>query len=136
MGKSFYQEEVNSFVHSATDVIFLGIHSLDLEQSVPSEKKPRLEYDENGQLVPPVEGDEAKKEAAAGEESDTPNLIKPQKPFLKYVKWARGDGEFFVGNVKGKKIMSTEDENDAMAQMISSFIEGEPLKVRISHVIS
>jgi len=56
------------------------------------------------------------------------NLMKPQKPFLEYLKWDHNDGDFFLNRVHGKQIMNLEDENTALEQILQSCVEERPLK--------
>ncbi len=48
----------------------------------------------------------------------------------RFLQWDRNDGEYFLKKVRGRKVMEMEDENMSTAQMIESFVESAPLKVR------
>ena len=55
------------------------------------------------------------------------NLVKHLEPFIKYVKWESTDADYFLKTVRGHNIMTEENENAAMAQMLQSFIDTQPL---------
>ncbi len=50
------------------------------------------------------------------------NLIKPLQNFMKFLSWEKADAEYFLKSVRGRTIMSEEDENKAMAQILQSFV--------------
>ena len=53
------------------------------------------------------------------------NLIKPLQNFMKFVVWERADAAFFLKNIRKRKIMSEDDENRAMAQILQSFVQNQ-----------
>ena len=55
------------------------------------------------------------------------DLINSLEPFIKYVKWESTDADYFLKTVRGNKIMTEENENLAMAHMLQSFIDTQPL---------
>merc|ERR1712158_69115 len=91
----------------------------------PEKKKPKLEETE-------VKKEEEKKEDAEkkdGEEKkveEKPNLIPSLQPFIKYIHWDHADAEFFLKEVRNNKIMTEEEENVAMGEMLRSFVDKKP----------
>ncbi len=63
--------------------------------------------------------------AAAPVEQPEVNLIKPLQNFMKFVVWERADAAFFLKNIRKRKIMSEDDENRAMAQILQSFVQNQ-----------
>ena len=55
------------------------------------------------------------------------DLLKSLEPFIKYVRWENKDADYFLKNVHGNKMMTEENENAAMASMLQSFIDNQPL---------
>ena len=55
------------------------------------------------------------------------DLLKSLEPFIKYVRWENKDADYFLKNVHGNKMMTEENENAAMANMLQSFIDNQPL---------
>ena len=55
------------------------------------------------------------------------NLLKSLEPFIKYVRWENKDADYFLKNVHGHNMMNEENENAAMASMLQSFIDNQPL---------
>ncbi len=92
----------------------------------PHEKKARVENGtQNGAAENGSAGD-------ANGDTETPmdaepeiNLIKPLENFMKFVVWERVDAGYFLKNVRKHKIMSDEDENKAMAQILQSFVDSQ-----------
>merc|ERR1712038_1265547 len=76
----------------------------------PEKKKPKLE-----------ETEEKKKKV-----EEKPNLIPSLQPFIKYIHWDHADAEFFLKEVRNNKIMTEEEENVAMGEMLRSFVDKKP----------
>jgi len=55
------------------------------------------------------------------------DLLKSLSPFIKYVRWENKDADYFLKNVHGHNMMTEENENAAMASMLQSFIDNQPL---------
>ena len=55
------------------------------------------------------------------------NLVKSLEPFIKYVRWESRDADYFLKTVRGNNIMTDENENAAMSNMLQSFIDNQPL---------
>ena len=55
------------------------------------------------------------------------DLLKSLEPFIKYVRWENKDADYFLKSVHGHKMMTEENENAAMASMLQSFIDNQPL---------
>ena len=55
------------------------------------------------------------------------NLVKSLEPFIKYVRWENRDADYFLKTVRGNNIMTEENENAAMSNMLQSFIDNQPL---------
>ena len=43
------------------------------------------------------------------------------------MRWENKDADYFLKNVHGQKMMTEENENAAMASMLQSFIDNQPL---------
>ncbi len=89
------------------------------------EKRARVE---NG------DGDENGSAAAANGDTESPmdtadkpevNLVKLLQNYMKFIVWEKADAEYFLKNVRKHRIMSDEDENKAMAQILQSFVDGQ-----------
>jgi hypothetical protein len=57
-----------------------------------------------------------------------PNLIPSLQPFIKYIHWDHGDADFFLKEVRDNFIMTEEDENVAMGEMLKSFVDRKPVQ--------
>lgn len=55
------------------------------------------------------------------------DLVKSLEPFIKYVRWENKDADYFLKTVHGNNIMTEENENAVMANMLQSFIDNQPL---------
>ena len=55
------------------------------------------------------------------------NLITSLEPFIKYVRWESKDADYFLKSIHGNNIMTEENENAAMSNMLQSFIDNQPL---------
>ncbi len=56
---------------------------------------------------------------------------------LRFLQWDKSDGDYFLKKVHGRKVMELTDENDAMAQIIESFVETTPLRaVKVGEPVS
>ena len=55
------------------------------------------------------------------------DLGKSLEPFIKYVRWESRDADYFLKTVRGNNIMTEENENAAMSNMLQSFIDNQPL---------
>merc|ERR1712112_67512 len=104
----------------------------------PEKKKPKLEETEEKKTEEKTEKDDAeKKEDGEKKEDDKteeekkkveekPNLIPSLQPFIKYIHWDHSDAEFFLKEVRNSKIMTEEEENVAMGEMLRSFVDKKP----------
>merc|ERR1712110_1244260 len=111
-------------------------HKLD-DGEAPAEKKQKLDDGEEAksgeektdtkEAADTEKLEEDKPEAEKVKEVEKPNLITPLQPFIKYIHWDHGDAEFFLKEVHNNMIMSEEDENHAMAEMLQSYVEKKPL---------
>ena len=63
------------------------------------------------------------------------NLVKSLEPFIKYVRWESRDAEYFLKTVRGNNIMTEENENAAMSNMLQSFIDNQPLVDKFYHLV-
>ena len=63
------------------------------------------------------------------------NLVKSLEPFIKYVRWESRDAEYFLKTVRGNNIMTEENENAAMSNMLQSFIDNQPLVDKFHYLI-
>jgi len=104
----------------------------------PEKKKPKLEETEEKKTEEKTEKDDAeKKEDGEKKEDDKakeeekkveekPNLIPSLQPFIKYIHWDHADAEFFLKEIRNNKIMTEEEENAAMGEMLRSFVDKKP----------
>merc|ERR1712115_600818 len=90
----------------------------------PEKKKPKLEETEVKKEEEKKEGDKSEEEKKKVEEK--PNLIPSLQPFIKYIHWDHADAEFFLKEVRNNKIMTEEEENVAMGEMLRSFVDKKP----------
>merc|ERR1712112_561611 len=86
-----------------------------------AKKRYLPETDEEGEKK---EDDKAEEEKKKVEEK--PNLIPSLQPFIKYIHWDHADAEFFLKEVRNNKIMTEEEENVAMGEMLRSFVDKKP----------
>ena len=63
------------------------------------------------------------------------NLVKSLEPFIKYVRWESRDADYFLQTVRGNNIMTEENENAAMSNMLQSFIDNQPLVDKFYYLI-
>lgn len=103
--------------------------------SQPTDKRPRLDHEQNGSDLRgdasisagdgSVGNGSSANQNGLNEAAQIPemNLIKPLASFVKFITWEKADAEYYLRVVRGRKIMTEEDENDAMAQILRSFVE-------------
>ena len=77
-------------------------------------------------------GVNGKNEVQPAQEID---LVKSLEPFIKYVRWESRDADYFLKTVRGNNIMTEENENAAMSNMLQSFIDNQPLVDTLYHLI-
>lgn len=109
-------------------------YSIPETSEAPAEKKQKLD---DGDEAKSTEGktdagdtekmEEDKPEVEKVKEPEKPNLITPLQPFIKYIHWDHGDAEFFLKEVRNNRIMTEADENNAMAEMLQSYVEMKPV---------
>jgi len=106
----------------------------------PEKKKPKLEETEAAKTEEKTEKDDAEKPKEEGEKKEEekkeeeekkkveekPNLIPSLQPFIKYIHWDHADADFFLKEVRNNKIMTEDEENVAMGEMLRSFVERKP----------
>merc|ERR1712088_1211963 len=82
---------------------------------------------EDGEKVKEDESkEEEKKEEEEKVKDEKPNLIPSLQPFIKYIHWDHADADFFLKEVRNNKIMTEDEENVAMGEMLRSFVERKP----------
>ena len=77
--------------------------------------------------VPAAEQTAISEEDKSAKPEQDIDLLKALEPFIKYVRWENKDADYFLKNVHGHKMMTEENENAAMASMLQSFIDNQPL---------
>jgi len=105
----------------------------------PEAKKPKVEDTEEKKTEEKTDKDSTEKKDGEGEKKDDekteeetkkveekPNLIPSLQPFIKYIHWDHADAEFFLKEVRNNKIMTEEEENVAMGEMLRSFVDKKP----------
>jgi len=106
----------------------------------PEKKKPKLEETEAVKSEEKAEKDDAEKPKEEGEKKEEekkedeekkkaeekPNLIPSLQPFIKYIHWDHADADFFLKEVRNNKIMTEDEENVAMGEMLRSFVDRKP----------
>merc|ERR1712115_501354 len=80
-----------------------------------------------------VEKDEKSKKDDENSDIST-SLVEPLEPFVKHIHWDHGDAEFFLKDVRNKKIMSEEAENVALTEMLKSFVDKQPAKATTERI--
>merc|ERR1712038_2029149 len=45
--------------------------------------------------------------------------------FVKFINWDHTDAPYYLKEVRGKKVLSTEDQNEAMTKMLESFVAND-----------
>merc|ERR1712109_54274 len=45
--------------------------------------------------------------------------------FVKFITWDHTDAPYYLKEVRGKKVLSTEDQNEAMTKMLESFVAND-----------
>jgi len=96
----------------------------------PLEKKIKLENDGEPKTIQSdsaeeenVEKAEEKKEAEETNEVENPSLITYLQPFVQFIRWDHGDADYFLKEIHNKNIMTQEDENNALVEMLQSYVE-------------
>jgi len=106
----------------------------------PEKKKPKLEETEAAKTEEKAVKDEADKPKEEGEKKEEekkeeeekkkveekPNLIPSLQPFIKYIHWDHADADFFLKEVRNNNIMTEDEENVAMGEMLRSFVDRKP----------
>merc|ERR1711872_753671 len=64
------------------------------------------------------------KETAVEEPIEYDYVVKLEK-FVKFISWDHTDAPYYLKEVRGKKILSTEDQNEAMTKMLESFVAND-----------
>merc|ERR1711894_745328 len=79
---------------------------------------------------PKEEGEKKEEEKKEEEEKkkveEKPNLIPSLQPFIKYIHWDHADADFFLNEVRNNNIMTEDEENVAMGEMLRSFVDRKP----------
>jgi len=116
----------------------------------PSEKKQRLEDvkikeenddsqkdSEKKETETKKDGEVEKDEKSSKDDGNSDistSLVEPLEPFVKHIHWDHGDAEFFLKDVRNKKIMSEEAENVALTEMLKSFVDKQPAKATTERI--
>ena len=83
---------------------------------------------ENGGAQNNEEGKESAEELQEKQQTSEINLVTSLEPLIKHVNnWESSDAEYFLQTVRNHRVMTEEGENNAMAQMLQSFIDAKPL---------
>jgi len=64
------------------------------------------------------------KETVQEEQIEFDYVAKLEK-FVKFIKWDHTDAPYYLKEVRGKKVLSTEDQNEAMTQMLEAFVAND-----------
>lgn len=88
-----------------------------------SEKKEADVKEDDEKKEEEIKEDNEKKEDDIKEEKETQSLVTYLQPFFQFVRWDHGDAEFFLKEVRNKNIMSLEDENNALLEMLQSYVD-------------
>jgi len=64
-----------------------------------------------------------KSEADVPKEEENPNLISYLQPFVQYMRWDHADADYFLKEIHNKNIMTQEDENNALTEMLQSYVD-------------
>merc|ERR1712112_281812 len=64
------------------------------------------------------------KETVVEEQVELDYVAKLEK-FVKFITWDHTDAPYYLKEVRGKKVLSTEDQNEAMTKMLESFVAND-----------
>jgi len=78
------------------------------EEKVESPKDDVVEIIEEKEKVP--------------EEPQELDYVAKLEKFVKFINWDHTDAPYYLKEVRGKKVLSTEDQNEAMTKMLESFV--------------
>merc|ERR1712223_1409507 len=90
------------------------------EKKEDEKKDDKKEEEKKSEEKKPEEKKDAEKKAEEKEEIDlTADLSK----FVAFMKWVHTDAPYYLKEVRGHKIMSQEAQNEALTQMLQSFVD-------------
>merc|ERR1712227_91215 len=98
------------------------------EDKKPEEKKPEEKKDAE-KKVEEKKGDDddiveiKKTETKPVEEKEEIDLTADLSKFVAFMKWDHTDAPYYLKEVRGHKIMSQEAQNEALTQMLQSFVD-------------
>jgi len=53
------------------------------------------------------------------------DYVEKLEKFVKFITWDHTDAPYYLKEVRGKKVLSTEDQNEAMTKMLESFVAND-----------
>ena len=65
------------------------------------------------------------KEKVVPEEIQEYDYIAKLEKFVKFINWDHTDAPYYLKEVRPKKVLSTEDQNEAMTKMLESFVAND-----------
>merc|ERR1712150_32152 len=65
------------------------------------------------------------KEKVVPEEIQEYDYVAKLEKFVKFINWDHTDAPYYLKEVRPKKVLSTEDQNEAMTKMLESFVAND-----------
>jgi len=90
------------------------------EEAKETEAETEKKEDEKKEKT---EEEKEKSEADAPKEEENPDLITYLQPFVQFMRWDHADADYFLKEIHNKNIMSQEDENKALTEMLQSYVD-------------
>merc|ERR1719436_1128993 len=91
---------------------------MDVDAKPEEEKKEEKKKEDD--IVEII--DEEKKVTEEPQEYD---YVERLGRFVKFITWDHTDAPYYLKEVRGKKVLSTEDQNEAMTKMLESFVAND-----------
>merc|ERR1712179_110357 len=93
----------------------------EAKTDVPSEKTKETSEKKDKEENKQPESSKEEEETNTREEEE--NLIDQPKKVVKHITWDSNDAEYYLKDIHTKKILSENNKNIAMAQMLKSFVD-------------
>merc|ERR1712156_1081404 len=98
----------------------MDVDSKPEEEKKDETKKEGEEVKKDEDIVEII--DEEKKVTEEPQEYD---YVERLGRFVKFITWDHTDAPYYLKEVRGKKVLSTEDQNEAMTKMLESFVAND-----------
>ena len=90
------------------------------EEAKETEAETEKKEDEKKEKT---EEEKEKPESDAPKEEENPDLITYLQPIVQFMRWDHADADYFLKEIHNKNIMSQEDENKALTEMLQSYVD-------------